>query len=285
MIVLYVLAGIGCLYLLSSLFFTYLVHQMPQQPVSDTPDWGLIRDYKISAIDNGILEVWRIEPQQPSRGIVLFAHGWGRNRDRMVQRARIFANWGLTAVIHSARDHGGSSRRRFMNAVKMAEDIEAVLQWIGEPVILYGHSAGAAAAIIAAGRNPSNVELLFLEACYAETKKALLSLYCWFNRFFGTFFGPMILWWMDLFYRNQLANYDPVHIASTVTMPVMIIHGENDRRFPLDFALKLKEAFTPGQAEIYIASKAGHSDASLKSGYKEVVKSFLDRYFFERQKG
>jgi pimeloyl-ACP methyl ester carboxylesterase len=170
-----------------------------------------------------------------------------------------------------------------MNAVKMAEDIEAVLQWIGQPVILYGHSAGAAAAIIAAGRNPSDVELLFLEACYAETKAALLSLYRWFNRFFGTFFGPMILWWMDLFYQNRLDNYDPVRIASTVTMPVMIIHGENDRRFPLDFALKLKEGFTPGQAEIYIARGAGHSDASLKSRYKQVVKSFLDRHLFERQ--
>ncbi|MGD8764310.1 MAG: alpha/beta hydrolase [Desulfobacteraceae bacterium] len=65
-------------------------------------------------------------------------------------------------------------------------------------------------------------------------------------------------------------------IASTVTMPVMIIHGENDRRFPLDFALKLKKGFAPEQAEIYTAGGAGHSDASLKSGYKEVVKSFLD---------
>jgi len=283
MIVLYFLAGIGSLYLLSTLFLTYLVHQMPRQPVCDTPDWGVISDIKISAIDNGFLEVWRIEPQQSSAGIVVFAHGWGRNRDRMVQRARIFADWGLSTVIHSARDHGGSSRRKFMNAVKMAEDIEAVLRWIGEPVILYGHSAGAAAAIIAVERNPGNVELLFLEACYAETRVALLSLYCWFNRFLGIFFGPMILWWMNLFYQNRLDSYDPVQIASTVTMPVMIIHGENDRRFPLDFALKLKKGFAPGQAEIYIASGAGHSDASLKSGYKEVVKSFLDRHLFEKQ--
>ena len=91
----------------------------------------------------------------------------------------------------------------------------------------------------------------------------------------------MILWWMDLFYLNRLDDYDPVEIASTVTMPVMIIHGENDRRFPLDFALKLKAGFAPGKAEIYIARGAGHSDSSLASGYKEVVKSFLDRHLLE----
>ena len=95
------------------------------------------------------LDVWRIEPEGESRGIVVLAHGWSRNRDRMVPRARMFARMGFTTVIHSARDHGNSSRKRSMNAVKFAEDIEAVLQWVGEPVILYCHSAGSAGAIIA----------------------------------------------------------------------------------------------------------------------------------------
>jgi len=64
-----------------------------------------------------------------------------------------------------------------MNPLRFAEDIEAVLNWIPEPVILYGHSIGAAAATIAASRNPEKLKLLFLEGCYADTKKALLSLY------------------------------------------------------------------------------------------------------------
>ncbi len=58
----------------------------------------------------------------------------------MVPRARMFARLGFTTVIHSARDHGNSSPKKFMNAVKFAEDIEAVIKWVGEPVRLYGHS-------------------------------------------------------------------------------------------------------------------------------------------------
>ena len=164
-------------YLVLTLGLTYLVQQIPRNPVEDKPDWGKIMDTKIPATDGGLLEVWRIDPMEASTGVVVFAHGWGRNRDRMVHRARIFGEWGFTTVIHSARDHGKSSSRRFMNPLRFAEDIEAVLNWLAEPVILYGHSMGAAAAIIAASRNPQKIRLLFLEGCYADTKEALLSLY------------------------------------------------------------------------------------------------------------
>jgi len=276
--ILYIAGGTLLLYLLFTLFLTYLVQEIPRNPVQDTPDWGQILDTKIPAGDGGFLEVWRIEPDGRSRGTVILAHGWGRNRDRMVSRARYFGRWKFTTVIHSARDHGQSSSRRFMNAMKFCEDIEAVLTWVDEPVILYGHSAGAAGAIIAAERNPDKINLLFLEGCYADTKEALLSLYRWVNPFFGIVFGPMILCWMNLFYRNKLAAVSPAHLAPSLKMQVMMIHGEKDRRFPLQFAWKLKNSFPSGQAELYVAPGVGHSDSSRTPGYEPALKGFLDRY-------
>lgn len=274
----YLLAGLIVLYLLFTLLCTYFVQQLPRNPISDVPDWGRVFDTKITAIDGGLLEVWRIEPRDVSKGLVVFAHGWGRNRDRMVSRARIFARWGFTTIIHSARDHGSSSRRRFMNAVKFAEDIEAVLKWLDQPVILYGHSAGSAGAIIAASRNPHKIRILLLEASYAYTKEALLSLYRWVNPVFGVCFGPMILFWMNLFYRNQLDSLSPARLAPGINVPVMLIHGAKDRRFPLAFALKLKHHFTPALVELYVAEEAGHSDSSRSPRYADTIKSFLDRH-------
>ena len=275
--ILYILSGILLLYLLFTLFLTYLVQQIPRIPVTEPPDWGHIIDAEIPSVEGSLLEVWRIEPVGESRGIVVLAHGWGRNRDRMVSRARFFGQWGFTTIIHSARDHGQSTPRRFMNAVRFAEDIEAVLTWVKEPVILYGHSAGAGGAVIAASRNPHQVKLLFLEACYADTKEALLSLYRWFNSCFGIVFGPMILFWMNLFYKNRLKSFSPVRLAPAIQMPVMLIHGEKDRRFPVEFALALKQSFAAGQAELYIAKGVGHSDSSRTPGYRQAVRSFVDR--------
>ena len=278
---LYILLGLVLFYFLFTLFLTYLVQQIPRNPVEDLPDWGTVVDTTIPALDGRSLEVWRIEPEVESRGIVVFAHGWGRNRDRMVGRARIFARWGFTTVIHSARDHGNSSSKRFMNAARFAEDIEAVLKWLDEPVILYGHSAGSAGAIAATSRNASMIKLLFLEASYAETKEALLSLYCWVNPVFGRLFGPMILFWMDLFYKGALAEYNPVRLAKLINMPVMIIHGEKDRRFPLSFARKLKQSFTHDRVAFYVAPGVGHSESSNTPGYGDAVKSFIDEYLSE----
>ncbi|MEZ4525034.1 MAG: hypothetical protein R2941_03830 [Desulfobacterales bacterium] len=43
----------------------------------------------------------------------------GQNRDRMINRARLFGQWGYTTVIHSARDHGNSSRFRMMSGLPL----------------------------------------------------------------------------------------------------------------------------------------------------------------------
>jgi pimeloyl-ACP methyl ester carboxylesterase len=273
-----VLTGLALIYLVLTLFLTWLVQQIPRNPVTDPPDWGTVTDTVIPAKDGGRLEVWRIDPDGPSRGIVVFAHGWGRNRDRMVKRARIFARWGFTAVIHSARDHGNSSARQCMNAVRFAEDIESVMKWVNAPVLLYGHSAGSAGAIIAAARHPSMVRLLFLEASYAHTHEALLSLYRWFNPVFGRLFGPMIVLWMRILYRGATEAYSPARVARRIQMPVMLIHGEKDRRFPLSFARKLRRCFPHDRVAFYIARDAGHSDASRTKGYEPAVKLFIDAY-------
>jgi alpha-beta hydrolase superfamily lysophospholipase len=154
---LYAFCGLVLAYLLLSLVLSYVVQEYPRKLYIDAPDWGRVTDAMIPTVEAGRLEIWRVEPEGSSRGIVVLAHGWGRNRDRMVHRARIFGSWGFTVVIHSTRDHGRSSPRRFMNAARMAEDIESVLEWVGEPVLLYGHSAGAGAAIIAAWRHQEKI--------------------------------------------------------------------------------------------------------------------------------
>jgi len=274
----YALVWLTGAYVLLSLILAYLVQQYPRRPVTDLPDWGKVLDTRIPAIDGGFLEVWRIEPDGPSLGTVVLAHGWSRNRNRMVGRARIFGKLGFTTILHSARDHGNSSPRRFMNAVKFCEDIEAVLDWAGSPVILYGHSAGAAGSILAAARNAHRIRLLFLEGCYAYTKEALLSLYRWFNRYIGACFGPAIIFWMDLFYRSDINLTSPARIAPDIRMPVMLIHGEKDQRFPVAYAHTLKNSFRPGQAVLYVAPGAGHSGSSLTPGYVPAINEFLDRH-------
>jgi pimeloyl-ACP methyl ester carboxylesterase len=275
---LYIIVG-GCIsYLLLTLYFTYLVHQLPRKPVHETPDWGKVLDTRIPAKDGCSLEVWRVEVKGRSRGTVVLTHGWSRNRDRMVGRARIFGKMGFTTIIHSARDHGNSSPHRFMNAPRFAEDIEAVLHWVNEPVLLYGHSAGAAAAVIVASRNPDKIKLLFLEGCYAKTREGLLSLYRNYNRLFGILFAPMVVLWMEIFYKNGLDSISPANLAPNIDLPVMIIHGEKDQNFPLNNAWMLRDSFPAGRVELFVAKNSDHSSSSLNPEYPVAIQTFIDRH-------
>lgn len=270
--------GSAAAYIALSLAMTYAVHRIPRRPVRERPDWGRLLDTRIPAADGGSLEVWRVEPEGPRRGIVVLAHGWSRNRDRMVGRARLFGQMGFTTVLHSARDHGASSPYRFMNAFRFAEDIEAVLDWVGEPVVLYGHSAGAAGAVIAAHRNPEQIQLLFLEGCYARTRASLITLYRSYNPFLGMLFAPTVVAWMNLFYRRQLDVVSPARLAPDLDLPVLLIHGEKDASFPLSYAWELRDAFPAGRAELFVAPGADHSSSSLTPEYPTAVRAFVERH-------
>lgn len=274
----YAIIGVFGVYLLLSLYFTYLVHEIPRRPVKEAPDWGRVIDTRIPTANGGTIEVWRVEPEGPSRGIVVFVHGWSRNRDRMVPRARLFGEMGFTTVMHSARDHGGSTRHRFMNAFRFAEDVEAVIKWVNEPVLLYGHSAGAAAAVISASRNPNLIRILFLEACYARTKEALQSLYRSYNRYFGLIFAPMVILLMDIFYGFKLDKVSPVRLAPKIDIPVLIVHGEKDQNFPLHHAWRVRDSFPAARAELFVALGSDHSSSSLTSQYPIAIRAFLDRH-------
>lgn len=273
-----IIAGIAGGYLGLSLGLAYVVHRFPRKPVEDYPDWGKVVDARIPSAEGGSLEVWKVEPPCESKGIVVFSHGWSRNRDRMVRRAKVFGEMGFTTVMHSARDHGGSSPHRFMNAFRFCEDIEAVLKWIGAPVLLYGHSIGAAASVLAASRNAGMVEILFIEGCYPRTKRALRQLYGGFGGILGRILAPMVVFWMDIFYGFRMDSISPARLAPGLDMPVLIIHGELDQHFPLEDARRLRDSFPAGRAEFFVGRGADHSGSSLTPGFPSAIRSFLSRH-------
>ena len=86
----------------------------------------------------------------------------------------------------------------------------------------------------------------------------------------------MILFWMNLFYKNGIDSISPACLAPKINIPVMIIHGEKDQRFPVAYAYQLQNSFAHSGARLYVAKDADHSDSSHTPGYEAALKSFLD---------
>ncbi|MDI6796728.1 MAG: alpha/beta fold hydrolase [Desulfatibacillaceae bacterium] len=249
--------------------------------MTDKPDWGTVEDTIVDtrsdARDGGLLEVWRVWPDGEVKGLALLAHGWTRNRDKMTPRARNLGQMGFVTVLPSFRDHGHSSKYAFASVKSFADDIETLLRWLNQPVILYGHSAGAGAAMLAAVKNPSLVRLLILEGCYANTRKALWRLYMDMNRVFGIVLGPGLLLWAEILSGFTLGAHSPSRLAPKIDVPVLIVHGQLDEKFPVRWARQLEKAFPPGSARVYINKNTDHTQTGETPQCQEAVKKFVER--------
>jgi predicted phosphoribosyltransferase/predicted alpha/beta-hydrolase family hydrolase len=110
-------------------------------------------------------------PASGARGVVLFAHGSGSSRhsprNRAVARSLVDAGYAtlLMDLLTAAEERGeqAGARRRF-DVAMLAERLGAALDWLGTspataqlPVVLFGASTGAAAALILAADRPDAV--------------------------------------------------------------------------------------------------------------------------------
>lgn len=266
-------------YAAATLGLAIYAHRRPRSPVCDPPDWGVCEDTVVPARDGdrngGLIEVWRVWPEGRELGRAVFCHGFSRNRDKMTPRARGLGRAGFTTVLLSARDHGQSSRLRLPSVGTFAEDIRAAVARAGPPVILYGHSLGAAAAVMAAAQNPEAVRLLILEGCFPRVWAAQLRLYRAFHPVLGTIFGPGVLFWSEAFQGFRQSAMDPVRHAGKVRCPVLILHGERDEKFPPRYAEAMRRAFAPGQAEVFLVPGGDHTGAGEREAAKEAVIDFV----------
>jgi len=95
----------------------------------------------------------------PSQGVVIITHGWGANREMMLPLAGSVRQAGWQVLLFDARNHGESDDDDFSSMPRFAEDTEAAIEWVrgrpdgaSAPLVLAGHSVGAAAVLLVASR-------------------------------------------------------------------------------------------------------------------------------------
>jgi predicted alpha/beta-fold hydrolase len=99
----------------------------------------------------GALDCWYI-PSRPARGTVLIFHGYGGCKANMLPEAKAFHEMGYGCLLVDFRGCGGSDGDTTTIGFHEAEDVVAAVanvreRWPGSPVLLFGQSMGAAAAL------------------------------------------------------------------------------------------------------------------------------------------
>jgi alpha-beta hydrolase superfamily lysophospholipase len=203
-------------------------------------------------------KVWRAVP--PRLASVIFLHGFGEHSGLYHRLGNALATagidlWALDEIGHGLTDGARAAIDSIDDLVANGRTLTGLAAADGGPLILAGHSLGAAAAAVAVARDASAYRGLVLSG-------APLSALDWVTEMIAEGTGTLSLELADLsadpFYLDELEN-DPLAFTSAdgarslqlilppawaeldrslgaVTLPVLLVHGSEDPVVPVRIA-------------------------------------------------
>ncbi|NHJ01207.1 MAG: alpha/beta fold hydrolase [Candidatus Heimdallarchaeota archaeon] len=267
------------LYFLITLLIVLIFANFPRNSMNDVPEWGFVTEYRIPTVKGKSLEAWVVIPNlnslDPSKPAIVLLHGWGRNRGRMVSRARIFGNKGYKTILFSARDHGSSDKERLgMTIVRFSHDLESCVNWWSKPVVLDGHSIGGGACLLVAARNPLVVGVIG-ESVPLSIPGSLKYIYRPVMKWFTPLFLPGIRVITSIKFRKyNKSHYSPQDAAYLIKVPTLLIHGKSDELFPYTDTEILAKSIK--KSHLWLPQNVNHYNIEEHPEYSNRVLNFLE---------
>ncbi len=217
----------------------------PREPIRQPlPQHGLIGEtISIPTHKGRRLAGWWL-PGSRDKGVVIITHGWGANRELMLPLARPLQSAGWHVLLFDARNHGESDADDFSSMPRFAEDTEAAIEWVRQqpglalaPIVLMGHSVGAAAVLLAASRRCDIAAVVSLSA-FAHPEDMM-------RRWLATkglpFFplGWYVLRYVERVIGHRFTAIAPIHTLPRARCPVLLVHGREDPVIPASDAHRL----------------------------------------------
>ncbi len=208
-----------------------------------------------------VLDSVLVEPgSSPARAAVLICHGIGETVQRWFGVQQMLAANGLASLVFDYTGYGRS--KGFFSAAQSERDTIAAFEFLEQrvgplPISLLGFSLGSGiAAAVLDCVAPSS---LVLCAAYTSMRAAAHSV------------GVP---------KKLLPGVPPIwraeDVLRTSKVPVLIVHGERDRLFPVSMADELSAACSP-RARVVLVPKLRHNEPFHRptQAYWGVIASFI----------
>jgi len=235
-------------------------------------DFGAeLQDVAITAADGVVLKGWYVHPSAYNGNAVVLLHGITDNREGVAGYGHLLLQHGYAVLLPDARRHGESGGELATYGVKEADDIHRWVSWVYQhdpPQCVYGFGESYGAALVL---QSLAVEKRFCavaaESTFSTAREMSfervsgpLHLRAWFGRTLGR---PAI--WSAVVYARvrygvDLLQPNPLQAVAHSTVPVLLIHGADDRNIaPLHSQLIASAA--PDHVELWLVPHAGHTMA------------------------
>lgn len=167
----------------------------------------------------------------PGRGCVVIAHGLTSHKDRpwLVALADALSAAGVGTLRFSFSGNGASEGRFEDSTIsKEVDDLGAVLDAVGEPIVYAGHSMGAAVGVIRAKSDPRIHALVSLAGMIRVHDFMMRHLVPDRGVMFGKPHCPLTQAFLDDARR--------VGVVPPVRVPWRLVHGTADEMVPIEEA-------------------------------------------------
>ncbi len=197
----------------------------------------------------------------PGQSTILFFHGNAGSLIHRRHRFREYANAGFGVFMLGYPGYGGSeggpSEEAFNDAAQLAYDYLQSDGVSADDIVIYGESIGTGVAVTLASRNAARA--LVLEAPMSSAVRVAEAHYPYL---------PVRLLMLDPF--------DSIERIDRIDMPLLIVHGDEDRIIGIENGRRLFERALQPKA-FYQVRGAGHNDLSDFPILEEVEK-FISRH-------
>lgn len=218
-----------------------------------------------------------------SKKVVIMNHGYTANHYIDYQFTDIFFEEGYNVLLIDMRSHGESEGKVASYGYNESKDIGSWVRWIkdkiGEDAYigLHGQSMGAATVMLYGATHPNDIKFVIEDCGFTSAREAIKFQF----RKVKIPFWPLY----DLIrvkvkrkYKFDFNNISPEDAIVNSDIPVLFIHGDNDKVVPTWIGEALYNEKNGEMDRLYLVQGAGHMEAYSKDKekYKQVVKEFLD---------
>ncbi|MBQ6834435.1 MAG: alpha/beta hydrolase [Lachnospiraceae bacterium] len=245
---------------------------VPSERVSITSDDGLkLTGHYYHVKDGAPLEIQ--------------CHGYKGNAIRdFCGNWKIAADSGRNVLLIDERAHGDSEGHTITFGILERTDVPNWVKFAGErfgnvPILLSGVSMGAATVLMTASMDlPENVKGIIADCPYDAPSNII-------KKVLGTDMGmpvkfvyPLIRLGGMLYGKFNLDAASPVEAVKETKVPILLIHGDDDRFVPYNMSCSIHAA-NPDMIEFHTIHGAGHAMnyASAPDEYMQIVKTFTER--------
>ena len=245
---------------------------------------------EFASSDAILLKGWYIPASGQARGTIIYCHGLNRTRIEMLPMAVFAHSLGYNGLLFDLRHQGESGGAMKSLGYMERLDAEAAVHYAlmeekaARPVILWGISMGAAAALLAAADSP-DVAAVISDSTFLNYTDVIRHHYYLFRGF---------VWWFPplpsfpiadevIHWAAWRANFDPDDfdlekaVKRIGDRPVLFVAVEDDRRMPPSIAQKLYADAQSPLKKLVVVPGTRHGEG-FKSGnqqYEEAVTHFL----------